>query len=482
LRSAPSDCCRSVYSAKLEGAPAEEFGPATLAASLDRLAADWRRASLVLAVSGGMDSSALLSAAAALRRQDATLSVRALHVNHGLTPAAGALERAARALCASLGIELTTLTIAVPVPHFQGLEAAARAARYRALGASLAAGELLLTAHHLEDQGETLLLQLLRGAGVAGAAAMPARAALGEAWLLRPLLGVERRALATYARDAGLAWQEDPMNAQTAFDRVYLRERLWPAITARWPAAARTLSRAAGHFASAQRLLEAQGAADLATLLQGPTLAVEPLKRLSSERRANALRLWLAELQLPLPSSARLAALEAVLAAGNDRNPCLRWPGAQLHRYRGALYAFAPLPDWPGGGAVAVPLAQGTPASLGALGTVHLVGAAPVGTRPLDPECLPLELKVRAGGERLRLHAGGPHRTVKELLRERGVPPWLRARLPFLHSGGRCVGVMTPRGAWLDASVQRAAGGGPGLVWRDAPAAFAAFEAAAPFL
>jgi tRNA(Ile)-lysidine synthase len=446
-------------------ATSRPFGPPALAAALASLEPGYPRAAIALALSGGADSGALAAAAAALRLP----GLRALHVNHGLGPHARELEAAAHAQCARLGIALRVIRVTVDRAP-AGLEAGAREARYAALAGELAPGELLLAAHHLEDQAETLLLQLLRGAGLKGASAMPARAALGGGWLLRPLLGESRERLRAYARAEGIPWREDPMNEARELDRAYLRTELWPRVLERWPGAARTLARAAGHFAEAERLLELESRRDLTPIAGPGGLSVVGLRALSPERRRRALRLYLGALGLPPPPASRLRSFDALLAARADRNPHLAWTGAELHRYRGELLAFAPLPAAP---EVPVLLDRGVPAAWGGLGHIE-IAAGPDGSPGIDGACLPLRLARRRGGERLRLTATGSRRAVKDLLREAALPPWLRERLPLLYQGERCVGLVTPRGPWLDLEVRRERG--LVLAWRNAPAAFSAFE------
>ena len=293
----------------------------------------------MVALSGGADSVALLAAAAELAAAPIAmlgprLSLRAIYVDHGLT-AAAPLAAAAAAAAARLAVPLTTLSIEVPTGRGESVEAAARTARYAALAAALAPGECLLTAHHREDQAETLLLQLMRGAGLPGLAAMPAVARLGPGWLLRPLLDVPRAALRAYAEARGLPWHEDPMNADPRYDRAYLRTTLWPLLEARWPAAATTLARSAGHLAAAQRLLDEVSADYVKSLERGPALSVAGLKPLSPDRRAEVLRYWLRSRRLPVPPARRLALLaDEVLAARRDGAPKLRLAGRRAQALR----------------------------------------------------------------------------------------------------------------------------------------------------
>ncbi len=465
------------------------FGPSALAARLAPLIGAQAEAALAVALSGGADSVALLAAAAELAAAPLAalgprLRLRAIYVDHGLE-AAVPLAAAAGAAAARLGVPLERLSVRIETGRGESLEAAARTARYAAFAGALAPGECLVTAHHREDQAETLLLQLVRGAGLPGLASMPASARLGPGWLLRPLLDVPRAALRAFAEARGLPWHEDPMNADPRYDRAYLRRELWPLIEARWPAAATTLSRSAGHLAAAQRLLDEASADYVKSLARGAALSVSGLQQLSPERCAEVLRFWLRSRRLPVPPARRLALLaDEVFAARRDGSPKLVWPGVELRRFDGRLYAFAPLPP--------LPVADGTPLpappgalELGALGRV--VARWRRGPSTLDvTDTDRLVVGRRAGGEMLRLEPHGPSRPLKDWLREARVPPWLRARALLVREGAALVAVVLPQRTLIEVS-RRALPDAPGLAleWQDAPEALVAakfVETGGPFL
>ncbi len=449
-------------------APAEAggFSAAALAGRLASLAGPARPLRLAVAVSGGADSAALLHAAAALAGGEAGLGLRALHVDHGLSAAAPALAAAARALAVRLGIPLTVLTVEVERDAGAGLEAAAREARYAALAAALAPGECLLCAHHREDQAETLLLQLLRGTGLRGLAAMPADAPLGEGRLLRPLLEVPRAALRAYAAQHRLPSVEDPMNADLRFDRAFLRARLWPVIGERWPEAGAALARAAGHAAAAQALLDAGSASRLAGLAVGPALSVAGLLALEPAARAEAIRFWLRGRGLPAPSAARLAQIEReVLGARAGATPLVTWPGVEVRRFAGLLYAFAPLG---GAGLDGRALPAAGELALGDLGRLELAPGGAGALRLSPGEAL--HFGARTGGERIRLGATARRRALKDLLREAGLPPWARERALLVH-GRALAAVVLPQATWIAAEYRAAEGERAlALAWREAPA------------
>ena len=228
---------------------------------------------------------------------------------------------------------LNVVAVRVPRPRGTSLEAQARDARYAVLARELAAGEILLTAHHADDQLETVLLQLLRGAGVAGIAAMPELAPFAAGWLARPLLAHSRAALAAWVSRQRLTWFEDATNSNERLDRNYLRRQVLPRMRSRWPGCASAVTRSARHAAQAQRMLEEIGRGDLNKAADGAGLSVRALRALSPERRANALRAWIAAGGWPVPDARRLAELAGpLLAARADANPSVAWMTAIARR------------------------------------------------------------------------------------------------------------------------------------------------------
>ena len=316
---------------------AKPFSAAWLGRRLQALVGPLRGQQFCVAFSGGADSTALLAALAALRARYA-LRLRALHVNHHLQPAAAAMARSARAGARRLGVRCVLLDAPVLLQRGESPEAAARAARYAALRAQLRAGEWLVLAQHQDDQVESLLLQLLRGAGVAGLAAMAARADP----LLRPLLPVGRAQLLAYLKRRSLRWSEDPSNADDRYARNYLRLKVMPLLRERWPALGVTLSRSAALAAEAQALLAARADALLLDAVDGAALRVTVLRRLEPVERRNVLRRWLQLRGLPMPDQRRLLEVAGpLLRAREDARPFIRWPGARVQRQGDRLHAAA---------------------------------------------------------------------------------------------------------------------------------------------
>jgi tRNA(Ile)-lysidine synthase len=440
-------------------APHTALSPAWLARELGKLIGALRAQRLCIAYSGGIDSTALLALAAPLRRSH-RLSVRALHIHHGLQAGADAWAEAAAARCRALKLPLTVRRVQVKREPGESLEAAARHARYAAFAQELAAGELLLLAQHQDDQLETVLLQLLRGAGPAGLAAMSARAPCGAGQLLRPLLGVRRAALEAVVRERGLSWSEDPSNRALHFDRNYLRHRVLPALLERWPAAPATVSRSALLMAEAQQALDAQAEHLLEQARDGEGLSVAVLRRFSEPERRQVVRRYLRARGLPLPDQRRLLELTGpVLKARADAHTCLTYGEVEVHRFGALLIARRTLPPL---------LANLIEWRWARVPTLELAGAGTLALvrevhGPLRLAALPepLTVRFRQGGERLVMPHG--HGSLKHLLQERHVPPWLRARVPLLYAGERLIAVAN---LWCDPTLKAGRGPAARLAWQ----------------
>ncbi len=392
-----------------------------------------------VAYSGGVDSTVLLDAAARLLGERVKQGLAAVHVNHGLHPDAGAWEDHCQAVAARYGIRLEVRRASVRAnPGRGGLEAAARAARHAAIGDAVPPGEPVLLAHHRDDQAETALLRILRGAGPAGMAAMRPDVTVGGLRLVRPLLAVPRAAILAYARGRGLEWLEDPGNRAPAPDRNHLRHRVLPAIVERWPGASATLARLAKQSHEAAAMLDALAVADLAAARgRAPgTLKAAAIAALPPPRAANALRTWLVSRHgiAPPPRPWLRVLVEEVAAAGPDRQPEAVRGGVRVRRFRGELHSgreHAPprLPastPWP---------LDGEPLDLphGRLAAERTEGE---GLAVARSPCT-VDVRFRQGGERCRPQGRGVTKPVKDLLQELGVPPWERGLRPLVFAGDR---------------------------------------------
>jgi len=406
---------------------------------------------LVVGFSGGVDSVVLLDSLARLRRS-LRFRLSALHVNHQLSPNAGRWSAFCRTFCRERDIPFKS--VKVHVARGDSTEAAARAARYAAYAREPA--DYVVLAQHQDDQAETVLLQLLRGAGVKGLAAMPPirKSKVGSRkskkdpspithhpspGILRPLLDVTRQEILEYAKRRGLKWVEDESNTDTYFLRNFLRHEVLPVIARRIPGYRGTLARSAQHLAEAARVLDEVAAADGAGQMEERTLAVEALRRLPAARAKNLLRYFLAHCGASMPGAERLdEALRQALTAKEDARVLIDVGDFELRRFEDRLHAIprlaVPRPGytrrWRGERNLRLPELGGVLAMNRGRGSG--VSAARLRGRPVT-------IRVRSGGERLQPDARRPRRSLKNLLQEARVPPWRRERLPLIFCGDELV-------------------------------------------
>ncbi|CAG0123635.1 tRNA(Ile)-lysidine synthase [Rhodocyclaceae bacterium] len=427
--------------------------------------------SILLGLSGGVDSVVLLHLLQQLSPRH-SWRLSALHVHHGISPRADAWAAFCADLCARIGVPLHIEHVDITPLRDLGIEAAARKLRHAALARQQA--DFVALAHHQDDQVETMLLQLLRGAGVRGASAMPLvkkntsqssflrrrESSLinrldsrrrgndnldfpGDkshpAILLRPLLDTPRSVLLDYAQRHALQWVEDESNADDAYPRNFLRHRILPLLEQRFPAYRDTLSRSARHFAEAATLLDDLAEQDAAVALQGESLDVSQLHTLDAARGKNLLRYFLAAQRAPIPDSTCLEEmLRQLCCARNDAAVNLTFGGWQVRRYQERAYAFPELPgddagfcvQWRGEAVLELP-------ELG--GVLHFESCVGQGLSSEKLQQATVSLRLRHGAERIRPDNKRPTRTLKNLLQEQGMPPWQRDSLPLLYCGEELV-------------------------------------------
>jgi tRNA(Ile)-lysidine synthase len=406
--------------------------------------------SVAIACSGGLDSMALLRLAHAWAQKQG-VKLHAFHIHHGLSPNADAWLAHCEGACAALGIAFDHRRVEV-LKGRDGTEAAARKLRYRALGEMcvLHAVPLLLTAHHLDDQAETVLLQLLRGSGPAGLSGMDAAnrapGLLGDPALVmaRPLLPLSRAQLEDYARTEALAWVEDESNSDPRYARNALRHGVMPALAASFPGYQQRLARGAAHVQSAQRILDDVAGQDLAACVDGDAVDLTRVQQLSRDRVDNMFRHLFSVRGLAMPSTAWLGEMVSQLfSAREDAQLKVTHPACHIRRYRGKLYVTPKLPDlagmrdpddigvlvkegesfrWNGEASLAFP-AYG--------GVLHFEPSE----RGFDPGWLRsqrLTIDFRKGGERLKPAANRPTRSLKAHYQALDVPTWERERAPLV--------------------------------------------------
>jgi len=398
---------------------------------------------VTVAYSGGLDSSALLHLARAYAAEHG-IALFAFHIHHGLSPNADAWLAHCRDTCTRLGIGFDARQVHVPEGDKRGLEAAARSARYAALGELCREHgvPLLLTAHHQDDQAETVLLQMLRGAGPAGLSGMDqvntAPDLLGDATLLiaRPLLSVPRARLAAYVQNSGIVHIEDESNLNSHHPRNALRNDILPILGARFPAYRDCIARSAEHAQSAQRLLDEFAAHDLAACLEGDALNVKHLTGLSEDRVDNLLRHWLALHGLRMPTTAWLhEAREQLLDAREDAQVCVIHGEIALRRYRNRIMLTPTMAETDDIAPVVFNWNGETSMHFPAYGGVLHFDQAETGVDAAWLRQQSLRLQYRTGGGRLKLAANRSTRSLKEHYQALGVPAWERQHLPLVYVG-----------------------------------------------
>jgi tRNA(Ile)-lysidine synthase len=423
---------------------------------------------ITVAFSGGLDSTVLLST---LCRVEATVPIRAAHVDHGLNPrSADWSEHCARAAAAH-GVEFAGVRVAVDRASGEGLEAAAREARYRALNELLGPGEWLLTAHHADDQLETVLLRMLRGTGVRGLRGIIAFAPFGAGWLGRPLLGFTREELRAEAYARRMQWLDDPSNADARHDRNYLRLNVLPALRARWPLAAQHATRLAEQASDAEQLLDAVAADDARPLAAPWHVPRATLAALDPPRQRNLLRHLLRVSGLDMPSARKLEELRrALLESHAESRARVCWPTGEGRVYREALCLIAPLPA-PSPPGYTARIAAGE-SWAGPEGRVALVPAPDGDGLPQSWLERGLTLKFRGGGERFQPRGRDHHHSLKHLFQESGVVPWMRDRVPLLYRGDELAAIGD---LWVSADVDLAPASEPRwrVQWTEHPAVLA---------
>ncbi len=384
---------------------------------------------LLLALSGGLDSCVLLHLLTEARRH-CSFELHAVHVHHGLSNNADDWAAFCEAQCALLDVPLQVVYVNVDKASGLGIEAAARQLRYQALFNHRMRGaepDFVVTAHHQDDQAETLLLQLFRGAGVKGLSSMAPVDKTRR--LLRPLLNVSRLSLSAYAHEYELSWCDDESNDDTQYERNFVRHELVPVLETRYQNVKATLARTASHLAEANTLLDALAEIDAQSLLADNQLCLQGLGQLDLPRAKNLLRWWFAQNQLAMPSTEHLAEMVGqMLNARPDADLNIKLQHMRLKRYQQKAYLTIEQETEPfhlvWTGETAIDLPNG-----GRLLFNKVTGSGLL----LKPDLSKLRITHRSGGERFKPNALRPTRTLKHLLQEANVPPWQRDRLPLIY-------------------------------------------------
>lgn len=417
----------------------------TLIQQLNSLADQYKIKTWCLAYSGGVDSQVLLHLLHLTQ-----LNIKAVYIDHGLQDQSADWALFCGQQCEQLNIPFQSIKVEAAAAKGESPEAAARTARYSALKQIIQKDCCLLTAQHQDDQSETVLLQLLRGAGAAGLAGMPGIISFSDGWHCRPLLDVSQKSILDYAQNNHLSWVEDPSNQHLNYDRNYLRHTVMPAIQQRWPALNKTLVIFSEQQAENAALLDVLAEADLkAAMLEDNCLDISVLLELENARLRNALRFWFKTINSPMPSRAVLQQIvQQMLSASHDTSALVSWANVQVRRFRDNLFWLRKIDH---DASQVYSWSDSAPMLLNSLekklqfvkmktskDTQYVLRDSIVSQS--------LTVRFRQGGERIQPAGRNGHHDLKSLFQEAAVPPWLRDKIPLLYAGDELVAVV---GYWL---------------------------------
>jgi tRNA(Ile)-lysidine synthase len=424
-----------------------------------------------VAYSGGLDSSVLLKLLVDLRAIDDSIpALQVIHVNHGLSANAHQWQKHCIETCEEYDVPLSVFQVDIEADLRLGVEAAARKVRYGVFERQLAKTDVLLMAHHLDDQLETFFLRLFRGAGIDGLTSIPQQRSLGQGQLVRPLLGQSRASLEKLAEYLTVSWVDDESNTDTRFDRNFLRHELIPVIEKRWPAYRQTMSRTLDHLQSSRGLLSAVASEKLAcceSVVSGqPVLLFSELVAAGTEQASLTLRSWLKKYRFDAPRSEQIKEfLQQLQHSDTDAQPRLSGHGYELRRYDGGVYLL--LPETEFDESLVLPLdvtSPGTSSSVSVLGVGQLSFKAKLGKGIKSNWNKPLSISFRRGGERCQPVGRAHSQSLKKLFQEYKVEPWWRDRVPLIYTGGDLMAVgdyWVCEGTWVSADEE-----GFGLAWQ----------------
>ena len=393
-----------------------------------------------IAYSGGLDSLVLLHVLASIQDK-IKIKLVAVHVNHGLSNDADLWVKHCQDKCANYGIEIQTFSIDMSHKNDKGTEAYAREKRYEVLGNLMRSHDLLLTAHHMNDQVETILLQLMRGSGPDGLVGMPQAREFSKGILLRPLLDYSREEIHDYALSESLSWIEDESNKSNKYDRNFLRNKIIPGLLTRWPGALKTVQRAAKHQAEARCLINEISRNDLEMVCESEyrKLDISNFNNLSGIRKKHVLRAWIKKNKLETPSALIIENIIAeIIHANIDRNPCIQWKGGEIRRYREYLYIMKSLPAHDVEMSKPWNLQERLELTSGYLKAISGKGNG-IKKDVLSNDTV--EIRYRQGGEKIKLSGHRETHDLKKLFQEHGVPSWMRDRIPLIYYENKLIAV-----------------------------------------
>lgn len=401
---------------------------------------------LWVAYSGGVDSSVLLHLLSQNREKLAS-NLIAVHINHQLNQEADSWVKYCKNICVKEKIKFESITINAKKTKGHSQEAYARELRYASLKSIMGTGDLLLTGHHLDDQAETLIQQLMRGAGPEGLAGMPHVRKFGPGWLARPLLEYSRSQIKDYAEHHGLKWIEDESNQDIEIDRNFIRYSIIPYLQKRWPSVIDILSRSARHQADVVSLLKEIAEQDFekARCEHQNILDIAELKKMSETRMRNLIRYWLKKNgHKPSSTAVTEIIIRELIYAGGDRMPVVKWHKTEIRRYRNKIHVMKPLVEVPVDTHYIWNLEQPLNINSGSLIARRAVGKG-IKSESINDNLV--QVRFRRGGETIQPAGRKETHKLKKLFQESGVPPWQRDRIPLLFINNKLAAVT---GYWID--------------------------------
>ena len=393
-----------------------------------------------LAYSGGLDSHVLLHILARIKNEIKPELV-AVHINHGISPHAESWQKHCQSVCENYAIKFLSFMVDISQKNNKGTEAFAREKRYEIFTSLMKDHDLLLTAHHLDDQAETMLLHLIRGSGPDGLAGMPQSREFSNGFLVRPLLDYSREMIHEYAVKEALHWVEDESNKSNQYDRNYLRNKIIPRLLIRWPGVLKTIRRATRHQAEARSLINEISESDLETICEDEWSKIDltEFDKLSFIRKKNVLRAWIKKNHLGIPNAQIIERIhDEVIYANSQNNPCISWGNGEIRRYRGFLYIMRLLAGHDLKMKVIWDLKKPLNLTSGYLKADLGKGCGIKREMILNDS---VEVRYRQGGERIRPSGRGHTHELKKLYQDEGVFPWFRDRIPLIYFENKLIAV-----------------------------------------
>ena len=397
-----------------------------------------------LAYSGGVDSQVLLHLLSQLKHTH-NMDVRAVYIDHGLQQQSRQWQQHCEQSCQSLSIPFQAISVNARAMQGDSPEAAARHARYQALSTLIEKDHCLLTAQHQDDQAETLLLQLFRGAGAAGLSAMPFYTSFSNGWHMRPLLNCNQQQLLDYATQNQLIWVEDPSNQNHNFDRNLLRHEFMPVLKKRWPSIEKTLSIAAQQQAENKCLIDELAAEDFNNInVHDGGLLIDDIEKLNEARCRNVLRYWIKQQGFDIaPRKVMQQIILQIFHSREDAQPDIRWSNAVMHRYKNYLYI---MPSVEHDVTQTIAWHASEALTIDSLNIQLLMQATTATGLKEDILQQTLQVRFRQSGERIQPAGRSGHHSLKKLFQEASVPAWKRSKIPLIYLNDELIAVA---GYWV---------------------------------